>query len=84
MTLTLGSRPKQRFTKVQAENETKMTFHAPRTIGRCEAMNSHIPKWAPTLKTGIPMDFQLFIKQLQGSKLIRLKSSLCHWKALET
>jgi len=42
VTLTLGSRLKQRFTKVQTKNEAKMTFHAPETIERCEVMNSHI------------------------------------------
>jgi hypothetical protein len=30
------------------------------------------------------MDFQIFKRQLQGSKLIKLKSSLYHWKVLRT
>jgi hypothetical protein len=30
------------------------------------------------------MDFQIFEKQLQGSKPIILKRSLYHWKALGT
>jgi hypothetical protein len=45
-------------------------------------MNPHIPKWTPTLGVGTPMDSQIFKKRLQGSKLIRLKSSLYHWKSL--
>jgi hypothetical protein len=40
-------------------------------------MNSHF-------KIGVPMDFQFFRGQLQGSKFIRLKSSSYHWKALGT
>jgi hypothetical protein len=39
-------------------------------------MNPHTPKWAPTLGIGIPMDFQTFREQLQGSKFIGLKSFL--------
>ncbi len=30
------------------------------------------------------MDYQIFRRQLQGSKFIRLKGSLYHWKALGT
>jgi hypothetical protein len=45
-------------------------------------MNPHTPKWASTLGVGIPMDSWIFKKWLQGSKPIRLKSSLFHWKAL--
>jgi hypothetical protein len=36
------------------------------------------------LGVGVPMDFQIFKAQLQGSKPIALKSSLYHWKAIET
>jgi hypothetical protein len=47
-------------------------------------MNPHTPKWTPTLGVGVPMDSRIFIKQFQGSRLIRLKSYLYHWKAIET
>jgi len=33
-----------------------VTFHALGSVGKCEGMNSHTPKWAPTLGVGIPMD----------------------------
>jgi hypothetical protein len=39
-------------------------------------MNPHTPKWAFTLGVGILMNFQIFKRQSQGSKFIRLKSSL--------
>jgi hypothetical protein len=26
-----------------------ITFHAIKSVGECEGMNPHIPKWAPTL-----------------------------------
>ncbi len=45
-------------------------------------MKAHTLKWAPTLGIRISMDFQNFKEQLKGSKLIRLKNSLCYWKAL--
>ncbi len=60
-----------------------VTFHAPKSVGECERMNPHTPKWAPTLRVGVPMDFWIFRVQFQRSKLIELKSSLHHWKDLE-
>ncbi len=42
-------------------------------------MNSHTPKWAPTLRVGVQMDSRIFKEQFQGSKLIKVKSSLYHW-----
>jgi hypothetical protein len=33
-----------------------ITFHAPKSVGKCEGMNPHNPKWAPTLEVGISMD----------------------------
>jgi hypothetical protein len=47
-------------------------------------MNPHIPKWVPTLRVGIPMDFRIFRNQLQESKVIGLKSYLYHWKIIGT
>jgi hypothetical protein len=37
-----------------------VTFHAPGSVGECEGMNLHTPKWTPTLGVGVPMDFQIF------------------------
>jgi hypothetical protein len=56
-----------------------VTFHAPGNVIKCEGMNPHIPKLAPALGVGIPMDFWIFKRQLQGSKFIGLKNSLYHW-----
>jgi hypothetical protein len=83
-TLALGSQPRQGLTKVQANRSLGVTFYAPESVGQCEGMNPHTPKWAPTLEIGVLMDFQIFKGRLQGSKRIRLKSSLYHWKILET
>ncbi len=62
----------------------RVTFHALRSVGECEGMKPHTPKWAPTWGVGLLMDSQIFKEQLQGSKLIRSKISLYHWKALGT
>jgi hypothetical protein len=45
-------------------------------------MNPHTPKGTPTLGVGVPVDFRIFRKWLQGSKLIGLRRSLYHWKKL--
>ncbi len=31
-------------------------FHAPGSVGECEGMNPHTPKWTPTLGVGVLMD----------------------------
>ncbi len=59
-------------------------IHAPRNARKCEGMSPHTPKWAPTLGVGILMDFQIFKVGVEESKLIGLKNSLYHYKALET
>ncbi len=41
---------------VSQEWNTRVTFHAPKNVGKCEGMNPHTPKWAPTLEVGVPMD----------------------------
>jgi hypothetical protein len=61
-----------------------VTFHAPGNVGKCEGLNFHTPKWAPTLGIGVPMDSRIFKKWLRGSKPIGLKSSLYHCKDLGT
>jgi len=66
------------------EGSPGVTFHAPGSARECEGINSHTPKWAPTLGVGVPVDSQIFRKQLQGSKPIGLKSFLYHWKDLGT
>jgi len=45
-------------------------------------MNPHTPKWAPTLGVGLSIGSRIFKKWLYGSKLIGLKRSTYHWKAL--
>jgi hypothetical protein len=56
----------------------RVTFHAPRSVGECEGMNPHIPKWTLTLEIKVSMNFWIFKRRLQGSKFIGLKSSLYH------
>jgi hypothetical protein len=58
--------------------------HTPGSAGKCEGMNPHTPKWTPTLGVGILMDFWIFRRQFQGSKFIKLKSYLYHYKDLGT
>jgi hypothetical protein len=36
------------------------TFHAFGSVGKCEGMNPHTPKWIPTLGLGVLKDFQKF------------------------
>jgi hypothetical protein len=84
-TLALGSWPRQRLARVRAKRVyPRVTSHAPKNVGKCEGMNLHTPKWAPTLGVGVPMDSQIFREQWQGSKPIRLMNYLYHWKALGT
>jgi len=35
------------------EWSSKVTFHAPKSVGKCEGMNPHTPKWAPILGVGV-------------------------------
>jgi hypothetical protein len=66
------------------ERSLGITFHVLRSVGECEGMNPHTPKWVPILGIRILMDFQIFRMWLQGSKSIGLKSYLHHQKALRT
>jgi hypothetical protein len=66
------------------EWNSKITFHTLGNVGKCEGMNLHTPKWVPTLGVGVLMDSRIFRRWLQGSRLIALKSYLCHWKNLRT
>jgi hypothetical protein len=51
---------------------------------KCEGMNLHTPKGASTLRVGVPVDSQMFRERFQKSKLNVLRSSLYHWKSIET
>ncbi len=69
--LNLGLATKAKACKgVGQEESPGVTSHAPGSVEACEGMNPHIPKWTPTLGVGIPMNFQIFREQLQGSKSI--------------
>jgi len=59
-----------------------ITFHALMSVGECEGMNPHTPKWAPTLGVG-SLDRLLNLQRtIIGVKPIGLKHYLYHWKAL--
>jgi hypothetical protein len=47
-------------------------------------MNPHTPKATPTWGVIVPKDSRIFKEWLQRSKPMGLKSSLYHWKAIET
>jgi hypothetical protein len=66
--LNLGLATKARACKgVSQEGSPWVTFHALGSVGECEGMNSHTPKWAPTLRVGVPMESQIFRDRLQMS-----------------
>jgi len=77
-TLALGSRQRQRLARVHDKREVRETHLTPGSAGKCERMNPHTPKATPTWGVGVPMDSRILKKQLQGSKLITLKSFLYH------
>jgi hypothetical protein len=54
------------------------------SVGKFEGMRPRTLKWIPTLEVKILMDFQIFRDHLEGSKFIRLKTYLYHWKILKT
>ncbi len=37
-----------------------VTFYVPGSLGECEGMEPHIPKWALTLGIEVLMDFEIF------------------------
>jgi hypothetical protein len=69
---------------VGQEGSLGVTSHALGSAKECEGMNLHTTKWTPILGVGVPMDSQIFKGRLQGPKPIKLKSSLYHWKTIET
>jgi hypothetical protein len=38
----------------------RITFHVLMSVGECEGMTLHTPKWTCTLGVGVPMDSQIF------------------------
>jgi len=75
--LSLGLMTKVRPCKgVSQEWSSGVTFHAFDSVGKCEGLNPHTPKWAPTLGVKVSMDPRIFKRRLQGTKLIGLKNSL--------
>jgi hypothetical protein len=69
-TLTLGSWPKQRNLQgCGPRGSLRVTLHAPESVGKCEGMNSHTPKWTSFLGDGVPVDSRIFRRWLQGSNL---------------
>jgi hypothetical protein len=82
---SLGLATKARACKVAGqEGSLRVTPHAPGSVRKCEGMNLHTPKRASTLGVWVPADSHIFRGRLQGSKLNGLKTSLYHWKALQT
>jgi hypothetical protein len=70
-TLTLGSWPRQRLAKVWGKSEAWESYFmllGGWQYGRVWKLNLHTPKWTPTLGVGIPMDFWIFRKRLQGGQ----------------
>ncbi len=56
---------KARACKVASQKRSLgVTFHALRSVGECEWMNPHTPKWAPTLGVGVSMDSWIFRERL--------------------
>jgi len=43
-----------------------VTFYVPESVGECEGMNLHIPKWAPTLGVEVPMDSRILENDRRG------------------
>jgi hypothetical protein len=63
--LSLGIVTKARACKnAGQEGNLGVTFHAPGNAKEYEGMNPHTPKGTPTLGIGVPVDTQIFRKQL--------------------
>jgi hypothetical protein len=79
--LSLGLVTKARACKSAGqEGSPGVTFHAPGSAKECEGMNL---KGTPTLGVGVPWALE-FQRAIARAKLIGLKFSLYHWKALRT
>jgi hypothetical protein len=51
---------------VGQEGSPRVTSHALGSVRKCEGMNPHTPKEAPSLGVIVPMDTQIFKEKLQG------------------
>jgi hypothetical protein len=51
---------------VGQEGSLVVTSHALGSVGECEGMNPHTPKWTPTLGIGVPLDSRTFKEILRG------------------
>jgi hypothetical protein len=59
--LNFGFTTKARASKgVGWEWSLGVTFHVLGSVGECEGMNPHTPKWAPTLEVEVLMQSQIF------------------------
>jgi hypothetical protein len=62
--INLGFMTKARACKGAGwEWSPRITFYAPKSVGECEGMNPHTPKWASTLWVGVSMDSWIFKEQ---------------------
>jgi hypothetical protein len=58
---SFGLATKARFCKgASQEGSLGVTSCVPKSVGECERMNPHTPKWTPILGVGVPMDFWTF------------------------
>jgi hypothetical protein len=48
------------------EGSSGVTFHAPRSVKKCEGMNPHTPKGTPTLGVGVLMDSWILESNCKG------------------
>jgi hypothetical protein len=52
VTLALGSRSRQRVTRLRAKRKSGVMPHTPRSARKCEGMHPHTPKATPTWGIG--------------------------------
>jgi hypothetical protein len=57
------------------EGRPRVTSYAPRSVGECEGMNPHTPKWAPILGVGVP-NLQRVIARVKTHWIEKLLISL--------
>jgi len=82
---SLGLVTKARGCKVASqEGSLGIMPHAHSSARKYEGIDPHAPKGTPTLGVGVLVDSRMSKKQLQGSKPNGLRSSLYHWKAIES
>ncbi len=58
---SLGLVTKTRACKgANQEWSPRVTFHVPKSVGECEGMNPHTPKWTPIWGVGVSIDSWIF------------------------